>query len=146
MTAAPNWAERPRQSSPSPESATKVKTLVDEVNLGSQEQAQGIEQIAKAISQMEQVTQKTAASAEEGAAASQELNTQADAMKAAVGQLRVVVGAEGALSVQPRRAVQYAKGPVGEVRKTASREIGVLKKAIASHEQAARRLAPNWSP
>ena len=41
--------------------AGKVKTLVDEVNLGSQEQARGIEQVGKAITQMEQVTQKTAA-------------------------------------------------------------------------------------
>ncbi len=40
------------------EEAGKVKTLVDEVNLGSQEQARGIEQIGKAIAQMEQVTQK----------------------------------------------------------------------------------------
>ena len=30
-----------------------MKTLVDEVNLGSQEQARGIEQIGKAITQME---------------------------------------------------------------------------------------------
>ena len=37
----------------------KIKTLVDEVNLGSQEQARGIEQIGKAITQMEQVTQKS---------------------------------------------------------------------------------------
>ncbi len=41
------------------EESAKVKTLVDEVNLGSQEQARGIEQIGKAITQMEQVTQKT---------------------------------------------------------------------------------------
>ena len=37
-------------------SSTHVKTLVDEVNVGSQEQARGIEQIAAAIGQMEQVT------------------------------------------------------------------------------------------
>ncbi|MGD0580013.1 MAG: methyl-accepting chemotaxis protein, partial [Bryobacteraceae bacterium] len=49
------------------EESGKVKTLVDEVNLGSQEQARGIEQIGKAITQMEQVTQKTAANAEESA-------------------------------------------------------------------------------
>ena len=33
-------------------SATMVKTLVDEVNLGSQEQARGIEQVAKAVTEM----------------------------------------------------------------------------------------------
>ncbi|MGA3042537.1 MAG: methyl-accepting chemotaxis protein [Bryobacteraceae bacterium] len=74
------------------ESAAKVKTLVDEVNLGSQEQARGIEQIAKAIVQMEQVTQKNAANAEESASASEELSGQAETMKSVVGQLRALVG------------------------------------------------------
>jgi methyl-accepting chemotaxis protein len=53
------------------EDSSKVKSLVDQVNLGSQEQVRGIEQIGQAISQMDQVTQTTAAQAEEGAAAAQ---------------------------------------------------------------------------
>ena len=52
--------------------ASKVRTLVDEVNLGSKEQSHGIEQVARAVSQMEQVTQRTAANAEEGASAGEE--------------------------------------------------------------------------
>jgi methyl-accepting chemotaxis protein len=47
------------------ESEAKVKTVVDEVSPDSQEQARGIEQISKAIAQMDQVTQSTAANAEE---------------------------------------------------------------------------------
>ena len=43
------------------EESAKVKTLVDEVSLGSQEQTRGIEQVAKALTQMEQVTQQSAA-------------------------------------------------------------------------------------
>jgi methyl-accepting chemotaxis protein/methyl-accepting chemotaxis protein-1 (serine sensor receptor) len=74
------------------ESAAKVKTLVDEVNLGSQEQARGIEQIAKAIAQMEQVTQKNAANAEESASAGEELSGQAETMKSVVGELQTMVG------------------------------------------------------
>ncbi|HLY18965.1 MAG TPA: methyl-accepting chemotaxis protein [Bryobacteraceae bacterium] len=74
------------------ESAAKVKTLVDEVHLGSQEQARGIEQIAKAIVQMEQVTQKTAANAEESASASEELSAQAETMRAVVAELQALVG------------------------------------------------------
>jgi methyl-accepting chemotaxis protein len=73
------------------ESTVKVKTLVDEVNLGSQEQARGIDQISKAIVQMEQVTQGAAASAEQGASASQELSAQAEAMHHAVGKLTQLV-------------------------------------------------------
>ena len=66
---------------------TQVKTLVDEVKLGSEEQAHGIEQISKAIAQMEQVTQKTSANAEEGASASEELTAQAGVMNDVVGKL-----------------------------------------------------------
>jgi len=73
------------------EEAGKVKMLVDEVNLGSQEQARGIEQISKAITQMEQVTQKTASSAEESASAAEELNTQSETLQAIVERLAAMV-------------------------------------------------------
>ncbi len=70
------------------ESAGKVKTLVDEVEASSREQAQGIDQISKAVAQMDQVTQKTAANAEESASASEELNAQSQALMAVVKQLQ----------------------------------------------------------
>jgi methyl-accepting chemotaxis protein/methyl-accepting chemotaxis protein-1 (serine sensor receptor) len=65
------------------------------VNLGSQEQARGIGQIGKAILQMEQVTQKTAASAEESASAAEELNSQSEALRDVVRRLSALVGGEG---------------------------------------------------
>ena len=74
------------------EETSTVKTLVDEVNLGSQEQARGIEQIGKAIVQMEQVTQKAAANAEESAAAAEELTAQSETLKEIVEQLTTMVG------------------------------------------------------
>jgi methyl-accepting chemotaxis protein/methyl-accepting chemotaxis protein-1 (serine sensor receptor) len=76
------------------ESSTKVKSLVDEVNMGSQEQARGMEQIARAVMQMEQVTQRTAASAEESASAGTDLNSHANALRALVHEMREMVGAE----------------------------------------------------
>jgi len=72
--------------------STKVNTLVDEVNLGSQEQARGIDQIARAITQMEQVTQKSAAGAEESAAAAEELNAQSHTMQDIAARLAKIVG------------------------------------------------------
>jgi methyl-accepting chemotaxis protein/methyl-accepting chemotaxis protein-1 (serine sensor receptor) len=44
--------------------SAKVKSLVEQVHLGSNEQARGIEQIGRAITQMEQITQNTAAAEE----------------------------------------------------------------------------------
>ena len=75
------------------ENATRVKSLVDEVNLGSQEQTRGMEQIARAIVQMENVTQRTASSAEEGASAGTELTSHAGSLRTLVHEMREMVGA-----------------------------------------------------
>jgi len=69
-----------------------TKTLVDEIRVGSEEQARGIEQIASAVVQMEQVTQRGAATAEESASASEELAGQAQSLYATVEKLREIVG------------------------------------------------------
>jgi methyl-accepting chemotaxis protein len=78
--------------------ATKVRTLVDEVNLGSKEQSHGIEQVARAVSQMEQVTQRTAASAEEGASAGEQLTAQSHALRTLVERLGTMVGGDAGRS------------------------------------------------
>ena len=70
----------------------KSKTLVDEVHIGSQEQLRGIEEIGKAITQMEQLTQSTAANAEESAAASEELKAQSDTLNDISIRLSAMVG------------------------------------------------------
>ena len=74
-------------------SSSKVKSLVDEVNRRSQGQARGMEQISKAISQMDQVTQQTASSAEQSASASLELSSQAESMHQVIQRLEEMVGA-----------------------------------------------------
>jgi methyl-accepting chemotaxis protein/methyl-accepting chemotaxis protein-1 (serine sensor receptor) len=74
------------------ENAGRVKNLVDEVNLGSQEQARGMEQIARAVLQMQEVTQAAAGNAEEGAAAGKALNGHADSLRALVHEMREMVG------------------------------------------------------
>jgi methyl-accepting chemotaxis protein len=74
------------------ESANKVKLLVDEVNIGSQEQARGMAQIAKAVIEIEQVTQRAAASSEETASASEELSAQAEAIHGLVEGVRLLAG------------------------------------------------------
>lgn len=71
--------------------AQDVKALVDEVQIASDEQAKGIQQVSKALSQIQQVTQASAAGAEEGAAAGEELSSQAVIMKVAVVRLSALV-------------------------------------------------------
>jgi methyl-accepting chemotaxis protein/methyl-accepting chemotaxis protein-1 (serine sensor receptor) len=71
--------------------SSKIKTLVDEINVGSLEQSRGIEQIARSISQMEQVTQSSAANAEQTAAAAEQLSAQAQTLTDVVNGLRMMV-------------------------------------------------------
>ena len=74
------------------ENSVHVKSLVDEVNLDSQEQARGIDQIARVIVQMEKVTQSTAASAEAEAAAGHELNTDVQNLQELVQEVQAMFG------------------------------------------------------
>lgn len=76
------------------ESATEVKRLVEEVNQGSHEQANGIEQIATALADMQRVTQAAAASAEESASASTMMQQQATTLDTVVQQLVSMVGSD----------------------------------------------------
>jgi methyl-accepting chemotaxis protein len=79
--------------------AQKIGQLVDAIATASAEQAQGIAQVNIAVSEMDKVTQSTAATAEKSAAAAGELNAQAEQMKVYIGDLvAVVVGrANGAV-------------------------------------------------
>lgn len=65
---------------------------------GSSEQARGISEVTVGISQMDKVTQGNAASAEEIAATSEEMNAQAVAFQAIVRELQVLVNGETARS------------------------------------------------
>jgi methyl-accepting chemotaxis protein len=73
------------------ERTAQVRTLVDEVSLGAEEQARGADQIAKSIALMERITQPSAAGAEESASAGQELSAQADSMRDAVAQMEILI-------------------------------------------------------
>lgn len=83
------------------EESGKVKQLVDEVNLGSQEQARHIEQIGGAITQMEHVTQTAAANAEESASAAEELNVEAGNLQGIVASLSAMVGSARTTNQNP---------------------------------------------
>jgi methyl-accepting chemotaxis protein/methyl-accepting chemotaxis protein-1 (serine sensor receptor) len=76
------------------DNAGRVKCLVDEVSQGNQEQARGMEQISRAVLQMQDVTQAAAGNAEEGASAGKELNGHADALRTLVHEMREMVGTE----------------------------------------------------
>ena len=83
--------------------AKKVTDLIGEIAAASQEQAHGIAQINIAVSEMDKVTQQSAANAEESASASEEMNAQAEQMKSYVADLAQVIGGNHDGSFMPSR-------------------------------------------
>ena len=75
--------------------ARKVVELVGEIAAASKEQSTGIEQINRAVSEMDRVIQHNAANAEESSGASEELNAQADQMNSYVEELVALMGSTG---------------------------------------------------
>ena len=72
--------------------ADEVNKLVEEIRRGSEEQARGIEQVSQALAQMQEVTQTNATSAEEGAAAGEQLTVQSQSLQQTVRGLAELVG------------------------------------------------------
>ena len=122
-------------------SSAKVAELVAEIAAASGEQAQGIEQVNIAVTEMDKVTQSNAAGAEESASASEELNAQAEEMKGMVNELKNMVGGStngaGDDSVKSKKRLS-----VGKRARTAS-QIPHANKAvrkIAAHR--AKEVSP----
>jgi methyl-accepting chemotaxis protein len=76
----------------------KVSELVAEISAASEEQTQGIEQISLAVGQMDQVTQASAANAEESASSAEELSAQAEELHRMVQELQLLAGGSSSRS------------------------------------------------
>jgi len=72
--------------------AKKVGELLGEVTISSQEQARGIGNINEAMTEIDRVTQKNAANAEETASVIQEIEGQTKRMKTVVTELVALIG------------------------------------------------------
>jgi methyl-accepting chemotaxis protein len=70
-------------------SVKRVADIVEEITAAAQEQSAGIDQVNKAIGQLDQITQENAALVEETASASQSMSEQAQTMRHLVGQFRL---------------------------------------------------------
>ncbi len=70
-------------------SIQKTTELVQEVAAASREQSSGVAQVNKAMSQMDQVTQRNASSGEELSSTAEELSSQAEALQQLMGFFKV---------------------------------------------------------
>ena len=104
-----------------------------EIAAASNEQAHGIEQANRAVSEMDKVVQQVAASAEESASASEEMNAQAGQMKDVIDELKLIVSGGSGKDEKRVRSEMNGAGP-GDLAKN-----GILAKnvTIKSHQTAA---------
>jgi len=71
-----------------------VDDLAGQVAAAAAEQSRGLTQINKAVSEIDQITQSNAASAEESASAAEELNAQSEVMRDSVAKLDALIQGE----------------------------------------------------
>lgn len=69
--------------------AQKVITIIDNISVAAQDQADSVRQFKSAVDQISSVTQTTAATAEESAAACEELSAQSEALKTLVRKFKL---------------------------------------------------------
>ena len=91
-----------------------MDTLVGEIAGSSVEQSQGISQLNIAVTQMDQVTQGNAATAEESAASAEDLTARSRDLQALVEKLGVMVGVKRGAVVIQSTPVQSASAVVAE--------------------------------
>jgi methyl-accepting chemotaxis protein/methyl-accepting chemotaxis protein-1 (serine sensor receptor) len=74
------------------ERVASVRGLATSVMSANRQQQQGIDEVSTAVGEMERMTQRTAATSEECAAASEQLNAQAETSLGYVGDIGAIVG------------------------------------------------------
>ena len=139
------------------ESIKKVAGIVSDIASASAEQAAGIEQVNKALTQMDEVTQQNSALVEENAATAKTLEQQSKAMDDEVSVFRVDDSADAAPVAAKRPAAPApkaaskaaeAKAPAGKPAGAARAGMnGSAKRGPVGHMQAALATAvndPEW--
>ena len=125
-------------SSASEQQAHKVSDVnnsVDSINMSSTEQANGIEQVTKAMSEMEKVTEHNAASAGETAVAAEKLSDQAQSLTDIVHKLTVIVKGSNSGEGKAKHAHQEKEIPdEDEERPTQFKAIATEKAALKAVE------------
>ena len=89
----------------------RVTDIMGEIAAASEEQSAGINNVARAVSQMDEVTQQNAALVEEASAAAQSLEDQAARLRTAVGVFQLIDDGPGSTAVpigRPRASTTAA--------------------------------------
>lgn len=91
---------------------TRSRDLVDGIAAASREQAQGIEQVNRAVSDLDKVTQQNASDSEESASLANEMHTQAEQMRGFIAGLIGRKGSGEKTSFPKPHSSQNGYGPL----------------------------------
>ncbi|KAB0652428.1 methyl-accepting chemotaxis protein, partial [Burkholderia diffusa] len=89
----------------------RVTDIMGEITAASEEQSGGIDQVARAVAQMDEVTQQNAALVEEAAAAAQSLDEQAARLRETASVFRIDDDAAGPVAAAARQAPRAVAAP-----------------------------------
>jgi len=89
----------------------RVTDIMGEIAAASEEQSGGIDQVARAVAQMDEVTQQNAALVEEAAAAAQSLDEQAARLRETASVFRIDDDAAGPVDAAVRQAPRAVAAP-----------------------------------
>ena len=121
------------------DSVRRVTDIMSEIVAASQEQSSGIEQVNRAIAQMDDATQQNAALVEQAAAASHSLQEQAAQLSQVVAVFKIQAGAAGsgcAIAV-PRRAAMPAPARRSTPAAAPARRIAAPARSVAGGTRSA---------
>jgi methyl-accepting chemotaxis protein-1 (serine sensor receptor) len=120
-------------------SVKRVTDIMGEISAASEEQSSGIDQVNRAVSQMDEVTQQNAALVEEAAAAAGSLQEQAHRLSEAVAVFKINAG--DVIEVPARQLAQQRSAP-RVVAPKAGETAPAPQKAVTPAEPAPRQATP----
>jgi methyl-accepting chemotaxis protein len=123
------------------ESIKKVTAVVSEIANASMEQSTGIEEINKALTQMDEVTQQNSALVEENAATAKTLEGQAKSMDERVAGFRLRGGQANGGFKSASASERQAPAPVARPKAAAQRRPAAKPNLVASRGPVARMQA-----
>jgi methyl-accepting chemotaxis protein len=133
-------------------SIKKVSDIVAEIAAASREQSAGIDQVNRAVMQMDEVTQQNAALVEQASAASQSMAEQARSLNKTMERYRLDDSGPTATSVRPAQSgggVAQVASESGSVRNLFAKRPAVVKSApkkAVARPSPAPRSAPRSTP
>ncbi len=114
------------------QNSRKAAELVGEIAAASSEQSQGIDQVNRAVADMDKVVQQNAATAEESAASSEQMNAQAQRLHQFVGELAALMGSQGRVHGAAAPAAAFVAS--GSARPAAGPRPAAKPQALLAHK------------